>query len=98
MRIVRGIGAEFGGRAAVTALVFIGVPVEMRHFGSGATARDHLDQLFTIENGLVQIGRLSRRARIAATIAIDPVAELAIGFVLEQALSKRRILCPHQIE
>jgi hypothetical protein len=97
MRIVRDIIPEFGRGSAVAALVLIGELVEMRHFRSGTSARDHFDQLFAVENSLVQIGRLSRRARIATTVAIYSVAELAICFVLEQALAEGCVLSRHGI-
>jgi hypothetical protein len=40
----------------------------------------------------VQIRGLPRRAGIAATVAIDAMAELAVSLVLVEALAERRIL------
>ena len=79
--MVRGIIPEFGRGSAVAALVLIGELVEMRHFGSGTSARDHFDQLFAVENGLVEVGRLSRRARVATTVAIDAVISFTSSMI-----------------
>jgi hypothetical protein len=55
----------------------------VRHFRAGPAAGNDLDQLVTGERRLVQVGRLSRRPRIAVFIAVDPMAELTIGFLVE---------------
>jgi hypothetical protein len=64
----------------------------VRHLSSRAAAPDHFDQLLAIEDRPVQIGGLSRRAGIATSVPIDPVAELTIRLVLIEALAERRIL------
>src|ERR1700730_9585445 len=92
MRIARGVVAQILSLQPVAVRVVIGVFVEMRHFGPRPPAGDHLDQLVTIEKSLVQIGSAAWRARIAATVTIDPMAELAVRLVLEQALAERRVL------
>src|ERR1700719_307100 len=83
MRIARGIAAQILSLQPVAVRVLIGVFVEMRHFGPWPPASDHLDQLITIEMSLAQIGSAAWRARIAATVTIDPMAELAVRLVLE---------------
>src|ERR1700730_11777870 len=93
MRIARGIAAQILSLQPVAVRVLIGVFVEMRHFGPWPPASDHLDQLITIEMSLAQIGSAAWRARITATVAIDPMAELAVRLVLEQALAEGRVLC-----
>src|SRR5262245_19843111 len=78
--------ADFLVRHAVATLVLIGVFVEVRHFRTGPAAGDDLDELVTSQRRLVQVGRLSRRTRIAVPIAVDAMAELAIRLVVEQPL------------
>ena len=68
----------------------------MRHFGSRPSARDHLDQLVAVENGLCGFGGLAGRARIAAAVAVGPVAELTIRLLLEQAFAKGDVLRERQ--
>jgi hypothetical protein len=45
-----------------------------------------------LQNGFAEIRGLSRRARVAAAIAIGPVAELAIRLFLVEPFAKGNIL------
>src|SRR6476619_7989117 len=91
VRIGRDALAEFLGGEAVTVLGLVGISIEVRHFGAGPAAGDHLDQLLAVEPGLVQIRGLARRAWIAAAVAIHAVAELAVRLVPIQTLAERRV-------
>src|SRR4029453_17676764 len=92
MRIGRDVLSELGGGETVAALVLVGVFVEVRHLPAGPAAGDHLDQLLAVEAGLVQVRRLAGRARIAAAVAVDAVAELAVRLLLKEALAERHVL------
>src|SRR5262245_7293962 len=92
MRIGRPVLAEIRGREAIAARVLVGVFVEVRHLRAGSPAGDHLDQLLAGQGALVQVRSLARRTWIAAPIAIDPMAELAIRLVLKQTLAERSVL------
>src|SRR5262245_15349474 len=92
MRIGRDVLSEFGGGETVAALVLVGIFVEVRHFGAGPAAGDHLDQLLALEAGLVQVRSLAGRTRIAVAIAVDAVAELAVRLLLKKALAERHVL------
>jgi hypothetical protein len=65
-------------------------------FGTRPPAGDHLDQLIAVEASPVQVGGLARRARVAVAVAVDAVAELAIGLVPEQALAEGNLLRARQ--
>ena len=78
MRVVRCICAQILALEAIAVRVLIGVFVEVRHFGSGTPAGDHLDQLPSVKARLVQIGRPAWGAWIATPVAIDAVAKLAV--------------------
>src|SRR5262245_5482431 len=92
MRIGRDVLAKLGGREAVAVLVLVGVFVEVRHLRAGPATGDHLDQLLAVEAGLVQVRRLARRTRIAAAVAVDTVAELAVRLLLIEPLAERHVL------
>src|SRR5215831_4032493 len=70
----------------------------MRHFGPRPPTGDHLDQLIAIEMGLVQICGSAGRARIAAAVTVDAMAELTVRLVLEQTLPERCVLCKRHVE
>ena len=98
MRIACGVVAEILPLQPVAVRILVGVFIEMRHFGPWPPTSDHLDQLIAIEMGLMQIGSSARRARIAAAVTVDAVAELAVRLVLEQALSEGGVLRKCQIK
>src|SRR5260370_19016715 len=96
MRKWRDIFASLGSRKAVAFGGFVSELVKMWHFRSRSPARDHFDQVVAIEVGLVQIGRFPGRARIATSIPVRSMAELAIRLVLKQACAERYVLSVSQ--
>src|SRR3954465_10868106 len=88
VRIGRDVLAELLGGEAVAVLGVVGIFIEMRHFGTGPAAGDHLDQLLAVEPGPVQIRGLARRAWIAAAVAVHAMAELAVRLVAIQTLAE----------
>jgi hypothetical protein len=66
----------------------------MRHFGCWSFATDHFDQLIAIELRFVQVWGLARRTRIATSIALRAMAELAVRLVLIEPLTKGCVLEP----
>src|SRR4051794_16523705 len=92
MWIRRDLLAELRRGETIALLGVIGVFVKVRHLRSGPSASDHLDQLLPIELGGVQVRRLSRRARIATPVAIDPMAELTVRLLMIQTIAKGEVL------
>src|SRR5215475_4599386 len=92
MRIVRRVGTQILAFQAIAVRILVGVFVEVRHLGGRPPAGDDLDQLGAIERSLVQVGSSTRRARIAAPVAVRAVAELAIGLFVEEAVAEGYIL------
>src|SRR5215475_4687915 len=98
MRIASRVITEILPFEPVAVSVFVGIFVEMRHFGPRAPTGDHLDQLITTEMGLVQIGGAAGRSGIAAAVGIDAMTKLTVRLVLEQTLPERGILCKGRIK
>src|SRR5258708_1641755 len=84
MRIACRVVAKILPLEPVAVGVLIGIFVEMGHFGPRPPAGDHLYQLIAIEMGFMQICGSTGRARVAATVTVDAMAELTVPLVLEQ--------------
>ena len=70
--------AHFGFGQAIAARVRIGSVVEIRHRGARQPALDHGHELIAAELRFSQIGRPSRRLRVAGTVAGPAVTERAV--------------------
>src|SRR5579871_2066380 len=92
MRVVRRVVAQILAAQAVTVRILVGVFVEVRHLGARPPESDDFDELIAIKRGLVQIGGAARRARVAAPVAVGPMAELAIRLLVKQPIAEGDIL------